>query len=503
MTIDHAGGHQHEPHVDCAVCGHDYPFTLPPALLEAVEDGRLVVFAGAGVSTETPLVFPHSFYEEILAQLSEPPAEESFPAIMSAFQEEFGRLKLIEEAMTRLRYAETFPAVRYMATRFHTELATIAYIREIITTNWDSFFEEECGALPIVVDGDYAFYNLPGRKVYKIHGSIRNVSTVVATAEDYEQTAEQLRTSAIGGTLRHLLATKTVVFVGYSLRDSDFRNVYGPLLESMGQLRPVAYFVSPFESAEAEDLGLRHLKTDGTHFLRSVKAHLVEKDALIADSGYDRIENLREVVRECHELTVGMNWRENPLLVFSIAYQDGLLDALNRMLSQWKTGEYSGPNHVAHTAVSYDRLLHIAVERCRFWDAAYIDGYANGLIVLGAGEGAERAVPMYELFDGEAFAPAQAATDADSQEDREAVAEAPQDGSREDEQQAESDASEDDGPHCPSEEEVLSHLEGLASALPAVLEEGSRIVGGLPEGIVPQHTPFLYGVMDAVQARRL
>lgn len=478
----------------CVLCGHDFDFDLPPALLDAVQKSRLVVFAGAGVSTEAPNVFHSSFYDEVFAQLSVKPDEPDFPSVMSAFQSEFGRLKLMEEAITRIGYADTMPSLRVFAARFHRELATISQVRDIITTNWDGFFEDECGALPLVVDGDYAFYNMPQRKVYKIHGSLRNISTIVATTEDYQEAEDRFRTSAIGGTLRHLLATKIVVFVGYSLRDADFRNVYEPLLSGMGQLRPVAYFVSPFSSGEAAELGLRHIKTDGTHFLRSLKKHLVEAKALLPDAVLGRASDLVEVVRKCHNATADMNWRENLGIVFSLAYQDGLLDALNRINSQWKTGEYSVPGRVSDLVHSYSHLLDTAIEKERFWDAAYIDGYMSGLILLLAEDNEINGIPLYEFFDPDMF-PTSSLNKEDEVEDQDASTEP--DVGDEREEQSDLDNKED---RFLSEAELLGYLEGWEEELPAAAAEARAIVAKLAVGLVPQHTPFLNGVLEGKQA---
>lgn len=82
-----------------------------------------------------------------------------------------------------------------------------------MTTNWDDYFERECGAIPIVTAEDFAFYNLAGRKVFKIHGSISNYGSIIATAEDYTRCYNNLKTGLIGSHLKSLLATTAVVGV--------------------------------------------------------------------------------------------------------------------------------------------------------------------------------------------------------------------------------------------------------------------------------------------------
>lgn len=68
-----------------------------------------------------------------------------------------------EEVVERFEYAESFPFIHRATTRFPRELATIGHIQTVITTNWDTSFEDFCHARPFVVDEDYAYYDLPGR----------------------------------------------------------------------------------------------------------------------------------------------------------------------------------------------------------------------------------------------------------------------------------------------------------------------------------------------------
>lgn len=478
----------------CVVCGNDFDFIFPASLVEAALKGRLVIFAGAGVSTEENNVFPYTFYDEIKAKISSLPEFDDFPSVMSAYEREFGRQKLVEVAIRRLRAAETFPAIKSSATHFHRELATISPIREIITTNWDLFFENECGAHPIVVDGDYAFYNIPGRKVYKIHGSIGNISTLVATKEDYDETEERLRISAVGGTLRHLLATKIIVFVGYSLRDADFRNVYEPLMASMGKLKPVSFFVGPFDSPEAGALGLRHLKTSGTNFLRSLKAHLVESEDLLDDRVIERARRAHPIVLDAYTQTSEMNWRVHPELVFSLSYQEGLIDALNRIKSQWITGEYTDPRHINHTLDSYEHFLHTAVERGRFYDAAYIHGYLNGLMLLLLDDEAIDTLPLYETFEDDEFF--ETLTTQDLPDDNQ---ESLGDSLQPEPLDLPYVVEMDDRPawsQLLSEAQLLDYLDGVLDAFPAMVAEVDRILKSIPFDMVPTHAPFLDGVID-------
>lgn len=45
------------------------PFELPEEIIEAAIEGNLVLFCGAGISTEGKTVLPYSFYESIKNEL--------------------------------------------------------------------------------------------------------------------------------------------------------------------------------------------------------------------------------------------------------------------------------------------------------------------------------------------------------------------------------------------------------------------------------------------------
>lgn len=205
------------------MCGSHVPFDFPESLLEAFQARKVVVFAGAGISTESRKVYPHTLHDEALDEAGTiaRDVDLSFPAAMSAVVARRGKPRLLRMIQRRLDYVSSFPELELLATEFHEELGTIRFIEEIVTTNWDTYFEDRARCVPFVVPSDYAFWDFPGRKVFKIHGSITNLGTIVATEDDYQRSAEALRSGVIGSTLKHLLATKVAVFVGYSWRDED------------------------------------------------------------------------------------------------------------------------------------------------------------------------------------------------------------------------------------------------------------------------------------------
>jgi SIR2-like domain len=369
---------------------------MPDAVVDSCLKYDLVVFAGAGASTESSSLLPWTFYSEVAGAVGAP-SDASFPQVMTMFEESRGRPELLQLARKRFDYIEAFRGLRYDATRFHRELATLFYVDTIVTTNWDTYFESECGATPIVTPPDYAFWSLKGRKVFKIHGSMNNVGSIIATEADYEACYQSLREGVIGSTLKHLLATKTIVFVGYSFRDEDFERVYGLIQDQLGAMlrRPVIVTLDE-EFDDSRFPGATLVLTDGAYFIEELKRLVRGKsDCLLADEQFDGLDVLLEDVREEHlRLQEEIPMKTYPMVIYAMSYQDGLMDALERILTMRGSGTYSHTCDTHKMVHRYLDMQRVARRRKRYWDLAYIEGYINGMIFLLSQDPDRWAIPL-------------------------------------------------------------------------------------------------------------
>lgn len=363
-----------------------------------------MIFAGAGVSTEDAQVFPYKFLDDIRDELEEGAAVgRLFPDVMSSYcARPNGRAKLLRKIRERLSYVQSFPQLYRMATRFQRELSTVPFIDSIVTTNWDTYFERECGAVPFVSAEDYAFAEIPGRKVFKIHGSIDSYGSIIATREDYERCHESLRSGLLGSTLKLFLATKTVVYVGFSFADDDFIRIFDALTSEMRGLRPHSYIVTLARATENRFLekGLTPIYTDGTFFVSKIKERLVADGHMLGDDRLDGVERLLARLLRIHRSELSkINLRKYPDNIFGLCYQDGLIDSLERILKLAKTGEYSQRERVLKTAHTYEfQVRPRKLAKKRYQDVAYIDGYVNGLLYLLADKEIRKAIPIYYAF---------------------------------------------------------------------------------------------------------
>ncbi len=319
-------------------CKNFHEFELPESLIGEILSNRVVLFAGAGISTEDKSVFPYTFYEQIRSEFKVPESEIlPFSNLMTQYcAQPNGRANLLRKFRERFEYVRSFPELYSTATRFHSELSTLFFIDSIVTTNWDDYFERECGATPFVTPEDFAFWSIPGRKVFKLHGSVTNLGSIVATSADYQQCYKRLQKGVLGSSLKMMLATKTILYVGYSFLDEDFTRIYSMLRKEMGELIPRGFIVTLDREGEQRyrQLGLIPIFTDATNFISVLKQHLIEDKHMLSDEVFGAVlAELTVVTAEHHRLWDNFNIYDTPYIIYASSYQDGLIHAFERILA--------------------------------------------------------------------------------------------------------------------------------------------------------------------------
>jgi len=305
--------------------------------------------------------------------------------------------------MSRFAYIESFPELYVGATAFHRELSTVFQIENIITTNWDDYFERQCGATPYVSPEDFALWELPGRKVFKIHGSVKSVGSIVATNEDYANCYERLNTGLIGSILKTLLATKTIVYVGYSFLDPDFVKIHDLLTSEMRGMRPQSYLVTLDETTRTRfnNTDISPIITSGQHFIVRLKEHLYADNELLTDSAYEGVLEAFNKVAASHGFVSDIDTQKYPTALLTLCYQDGLMHALSRIGARRHTGEYSNIHNVHRRLHSYEIIRQQHVRKRSYMDVAYIDGYLNGLSFFLAKPSERKELPILYIFGAE------------------------------------------------------------------------------------------------------
>ena len=222
---------------------------IPAELYQEIKAGGCVLFTGASVTTEGIATFGSTtLYEDLNKRVM--PREEGlpFPDLMQRFckQVDGGRKnRLIRKIISRIEAFSTGEHYR-MATMFYHEALLIPYFMVFVTTNWDPFLEREANILvPMVENRDIPFWDDKKRQVLKIHGDITRPYTMVITRDDYFRVLHETSREAVFTKLQDLMATRTFLFVGYSMRDSDLQAIYDTLLENLGEFSRLSYVLDP------------------------------------------------------------------------------------------------------------------------------------------------------------------------------------------------------------------------------------------------------------------
>jgi hypothetical protein len=237
-------------------------------IADQIRHGRCVPFLGAAANiTSTdgsykglPLGYQIS---ERLAEKLQPKAADprNLPRVSLLYERTVKRQALLK------RVRRLLPDDQHTPSPLLRTLARLPFDL-LITTNYDRLLEQALAEKsPVVVvqtveglegkqeieDWFNNFYNDKPPLVYKIHGTFReprvpfDASPLIITEDDYIDFLTLLGSKEHGvpTKIASRLATSTLLFLGYSLEDWDFRAIYKVLVDSLPhpKLRPGSYSV--------------------------------------------------------------------------------------------------------------------------------------------------------------------------------------------------------------------------------------------------------------------
>lgn len=216
---------------------------FPKPLLDDLVAGRWLPIVGAGFSRNAVLPPGKSMPlwtdlgDALASDLGDYAAASPLDAI-SAYEHEYRRPRLIERLSELLLVNDARPGDA------HRAFCSIPFDL-VCTTNFDFLLERQYELMPRhctpLIDEEQLAVNLKDRGVglLKLHGDLHHPARLVATESDYDRFLDAY--PLIATFLANLLITRTAVFVGYSLDDPDFRQVWQIVGERLGRSRRTAY----------------------------------------------------------------------------------------------------------------------------------------------------------------------------------------------------------------------------------------------------------------------
>lgn len=218
---------------------------LPKALREDIVNNRCVPIIGAGFSKNAIIPPGEQMpnWKELGEAFSNEMGETFVTATdsISAYEYEHQRPKLIEKLREFLLIDSVEPGEP------HKSFCALPF-EIIITTNFDFLLEDGYRTLNklfhVFIDEASLSITPPRNSVsiLKLHGDFDHPSRLIITENDYDSFLN--RYPLVATFLCNLLISKTPLFIGYSIDDPDFRNVWQLIGDRMGRLRRRAYCIS-------------------------------------------------------------------------------------------------------------------------------------------------------------------------------------------------------------------------------------------------------------------
>jgi hypothetical protein len=230
-----------------------YLTAFPKPLLDELVEGRWLPVVGAGMSNNAvvPSGKKMPLWEDLGRSLAAEMRNYDYTTALdaiSAYEQQFSRTKLVERLSDLLFVDSAKPG------NVHKAFCSIRF-PIVCTTNFDFLLEKQYDSnprycRPLMYDQQLSIPNRgPGVQLLKLHGDVHHPERLVATEEDYDGFLQ--RYPLIATYLANLLITKTAVFVGFSLDDPDFRQVFRLIIDRLGRSRGAAYAIRVGSNSQA------------------------------------------------------------------------------------------------------------------------------------------------------------------------------------------------------------------------------------------------------------
>lgn len=231
---------------------YKYISSIPKTLLNDFVNNRVIPFVGAGFSknADIPAGLSMPDWNEIgklvASEIIGYDYDNNAIDALSYYEDLYSRTKLVEFLMKELHFGKIQPGATYKA---FCELFT----GTICTTNFDSLLEDEMILLHrpvsvIVTKDRLTIGNTDESKIIKLHGDFNHPDKMVITENDYDMYIE--RNPIFATYIANLFITNTMLLIGYSFDDNDFRGIWQIINSRLGNMTQPAYCVMVNASQE-------------------------------------------------------------------------------------------------------------------------------------------------------------------------------------------------------------------------------------------------------------
>ncbi|MDL5514592.1 SIR2 family protein [Arenibacter sp. M-2] len=161
-----------------------------------------------------------------------------------------------------------------ISTETHKLLAKIPHFKTIITTNYDTLIESFNKNVEVIRRSkDYPLANSKKQLLFKIHGDLSDPERIILTNSDYNNYFSSAQEDTVfWNAVKDKLASNHVLFIGYSMEDSNIQVMLDKIVKQLGENRKEMFFIAPRVSAPKQKYLQRNnitvLRGTGEEFIK-------------------------------------------------------------------------------------------------------------------------------------------------------------------------------------------------------------------------------------------
>jgi len=254
---------------------------IPPDLIKSFKDNNVVLFIGSGFSNNAK----YPTWDDLLTILKGEFGDKSSDEIQ--YFESMDNIKAVQYLYDKYKKNRIISEIEKIFNRvhidpeLHLELMSIPF-QYMITTNWDSLLEkyyEKFNKREIkTIWKDSQLSSLSSQKaIIKLHGSIVDPDSVVFGEDEYYK--HSTTNPLIFDFISNITATKTILFIGYSYSDFDFKSVFNYVKNKLGDLMQTSFIFLPnstkYEASYLDKRGLTPIIFNSDSFKSATRNFLI------------------------------------------------------------------------------------------------------------------------------------------------------------------------------------------------------------------------------------
>src|SRR5208283_2444371 len=215
-------------------------------LINQIRKGEVIFWVGSGFSKTSGFLLGSELVDIIKKNVTDSDIsfitnKNSLDDVSEEFVQLYGRKNL--EGILKEKFGKESETLKYQQ-----QVGKIPQITNIITTNYDTCFEQAYGdkICKIVLDTDIVKCSkITKVNLYKIHGDVETPQKIVITKSDYANFYSKGHESLLWNEIRALITKSSVLFIGYSFEDTNVKLIFDDVLEKLGSEHRDFFLISP------------------------------------------------------------------------------------------------------------------------------------------------------------------------------------------------------------------------------------------------------------------